>query len=796
MQQASNLTSARIYTHLFTEGEDVRFFHLCLDTRLKRAPGLTAATLLALLLQACGGGGGDSGGASPTDPAAEAAAGKAHLQASYNPDTRRAELRWDDPYADETGFRIEKLGADNIWTLIETLAASADTGKTLRWVTPLDGIATFRVMAVLPARQIALKTSSLAVQLPVGLAGPPPTLGLSTAEPLKGALGLSITGAPAARSVAYAVDQTALTGAATAPSFRIEWDSRTVSNGPHALLAIIETSADSFVEVRRTAIVGNADLQLSLGTRTEANVTLVDVSARPGSSGRAIASVELWVDGRSAGMLTATNACDPRGCIPAWAFYRFELQNALLVRGEHGLRVVAIDAAGDSAELKQTAFFNSAPAVRLDSPVDRQIVTGKLDVKGLVTDDAAVDVVVKLGDVTIKSTGAGSLDFRHDLSGLPGGSYELSVLATDAQGASSSSKVTVLVHTGSLSFEAVPGAGDARTLLDLGGDSLLVADGGGAVSLLRPDSTQPGVLLQGARNDPQFPPGMRVSGGWSAALMKTPDGLESHTYAWNGSGVRSDLVALSAYPLGSGRSGYPALNGPWVAWSSDGPKGPDLLRNLETGEQHVIPVPAGMQYTEGNTSIAVVPGGARLYYFAASGAAGTSSLKQVVFVYDTQTRSATRLTPLDRSVGAFMLDGTQYAWTYPKPNGSEELLRASAAQPSVTRTVSTTSANAQFKGGLLAWVQAPGPPTLPDLAVDREGQAVQMLHAGNSTLLEVGSGALVYNGPDGKAYLWTPSGGSQLLTPWPSRGRVRLSQGWLYLDGYDRLYRIPLSAFR
>ena len=82
--------------------------------------------------------------------------------------------------------------------------------------------------------------ASHATQVTVNDFSTTPTIQIDHPQPLIGIVNLSIAGASSATSVQWFVDLNAIGTCSTAPSFSQSWDTSTVTNGSHLLIAQVE----------------------------------------------------------------------------------------------------------------------------------------------------------------------------------------------------------------------------------------------------------------------------------------------------------------------------------------------------------------------------------------------------------------------------------------------------------------------------------------------------------------------------------------------------------------------------
>ena len=449
-------------------------------------------------LTACGGGGGGAGTppppAEPSVPDAIAqAAAKAELRAYSTPSANKAELKWTDWIEGETGFRIDK-SVNGSWTPVATLAANANQPRGMGWAGTLDAAATpYRVVALLTGgKEVALKSPAGLTELKLGPAPAGASIALSTAEPLKGEVKLSITGAPEAQSAGFYVDQRpdALPISGGKPNFETPWSTYPEADGGHKIRSLLQYAPDSFVEIERTVTVANPDLSVTIVPRIspwspQAAVFVIPISR----SGATTASASLSVDGRAVGTRTVLdcyflNIANP--CLPAYAF---SLNTADYDFGSHALVARVVDAQGGET-LATAPMIKAIPlAVTMTSPGPVRFSGPRLQVRGELTGDTAYPASLAInldGRSLLQRDGYGPFNADFDLTGLPDAIYRLTTTAVGVNGRVGSttddSRLVLWQSTPPMSYEWVRDG--VNWLAASGRDGVLMrasdSDGGGA----------------------------------------------------------------------------------------------------------------------------------------------------------------------------------------------------------------------------------------------------------------------------------------------------------------------------
>jgi len=313
------------------------------------------ACALGVALVACGGGA-DDGPPPPPEPIVKGAS-LAELQAYSMPSTQKAELRWTDWVDGETGFRVDK-SVNNTWTAVATLPRTSGgslAGVPCTWTGTLDAAPTpYRVVALLDGgREIALKALSGAAELKLGVPAEVAGAGiqLNMAEPVRGDVKLSVTGAPAgSMSARFFVDQAvAPLGpvSTTGPAFETPWGTGETIPGNHTLRLQLQYAPGTFVEFERKAMVDNPDFSGQLVIEVGSPATRVYVV--PANRDRTVAtSATLYVDGKTIATQNA-KACHVveanSSCVQVFAFQ--------LMAGDYtaGPHIVQAGIAGESGSL-------------------------------------------------------------------------------------------------------------------------------------------------------------------------------------------------------------------------------------------------------------------------------------------------------------------------------------------------------------------------------------------------------------------------------------------------------------
>lgn len=775
-----------------------------------RAHGLVL--VLAALLQACGGGGGGSSSTPvtptlPVTPPVDAplqAAATAKLQSYVDVGNQQLELRWEDPFTDETGVRVERRVAGGAWTVVETLPPTAGSRQSVKWLTSWQqGTAAqteYRLMALIPGRELELRTPGQAAQVAVEL---PKDLALvwDTAEPFTAPVKFALNGADIVQSVRYTVDGVATEAPETKAPFASRWNPAGTAAGSHQVQAEAQVGTDRLVVLRRAARVGAPHFGVGLRqTNFNQARTLIEAVVTPPGT-EPYPPVQLQIDGKTVATLASGTGSTSLGC--TGCVYQFLIDNTEIGYGAHSLRLIAAPGTTNQSEHVASVFVNRAPALTMEKPFGGQVVSGDLVVKGRFVDDGSNALAVfRIGSKELQRSAGGDFEFTAKLDGIAAGRQILTIVVTDALGAQSTQTIEFVVQEAAAAkLEPVTWLDGSGDLLDVEGTTSVVSMAG-QVRRIKADGTQ-ALAPTFATYDGNGV--WQASAGYAVASTRLTAQGEKRIYAWTADGTRSDLSQLSGYlPLAPYpeipvASGDPAMSGSWVAWQRSltvkpGDSNPLLIRNLANGEQQVVPLPAGIdsiQFLAGHngSGLTLRAGSPLLVFSARTVATGVHR----VYGYDGNTKVTTSAADFAQSqpLGA-LIDGERIAWTgapNPPNTGTELWVKAwgSAAGPTL---ISSNASEPRLKDGLLAWNERAASGTTV-FAADATGKVTSLAVDQQARLQDVAAGAVAYSTGDGKLYLWTAAGGSRLILSGGLRYAM-LTKGWLYLvvaDGKS-LYRV------
>jgi hypothetical protein len=753
---------------------------------------LTSSVLIALALSACGGG---TTGTTPNnannsnEQSVTALATAAQLTASFAPETQVASLSWKDTLPQGTQYAVQSQSTGGSFTTLETVSGAGGNSAVLNWQRPVTQTTTFRVQAQPTAGDaVTLATTQQQTSVTVSVPRATPQIAVNTTEPVSGTVQLSIDGGYQYPGVSWYVD-TRLIGQGTASAGNpINWNTSGETNEQHLVIARIQTSTDSYTDVRRTVQVSNVNLALTASVSATTGTINVDVSA---SSANGIARVEATFDGTPQPSLSEPNACS-RFCSTN-NLYRFTVDAAAAGTGNHSMVIKAVDRQGGSKTITVAVPVNNKPGLTVTAPVDGALVNGSLQLSGTATSDKSgmVTTTASLGELQFVNTTVANFSGTLDLTGLPAKTYTLTVTSKDSSNATTVVQRSITVTSSSaLAYTPILIMGMGGQLVAAEGQQLLYRTGTESYRLRNTQSNAE-VSLTGASTVANATD-WQVSGGRVYAQGKDTDCAVTCIYQWSEDGSRSNLTQTNAlYDLNPVARGDYVI---WVNWAGPNSNGQYTVYTRSTDSFAKINMPAGTNYV-GNTDYDVsVEGGAlRFFFWGQTGGDGTSSTFDV-YRWDASSNTSTKLS----SGGARNIypqtDGVAVIWQQTPIGGSTDSTSTLVSQPIAGGTSSTLAINVtslKTGDGVAAWVESTG--SNRTLKARFAGNLRTLSTLSTTTLYGTTSGQVVF-GEQGKTYSWNANTNSSTLRLDTTPGQTITSGGYLYfvLGNGQTVYRVGL----
>ncbi len=322
---------------------------------------LSMIWLACVVLAACGGGGGgNSSSTTPPTPTAKqlAEAKSAQLTATLNIANNQATLAWSDTFPAGTSYSIEQLAADGSWSSLDAVPGTSGSGAALSWTRTVNSATTLRVAVPETGYSVPLDTPSGKTSVMVAPPAAIPTITLSQAQPVSGNVTLSIAGGNSYSEVLWFVDLNSIGNSTAGPDYSIVLNAGTLTQGSHLILAQLESSPDSYLQIRLTMQAQNPEVTVNANVVGTSGTVSLNVSA---TSAYGIVSVTATLDGNTIGTLTAPNCTfgGPYGCSP----YEFTINATAAGSGTHTVSVVATDGNGVSASQTFQVTFSDPPTL-------------------------------------------------------------------------------------------------------------------------------------------------------------------------------------------------------------------------------------------------------------------------------------------------------------------------------------------------------------------------------------------------------------------------------------------------
>jgi hypothetical protein len=751
--------------------------------------------LLCIVLAACGGGG--SSAAPPTSPTPQqvAAAQSAKLTATLNTANNQATLAWSDTFPAGTSYSIEQQASDGSWSSLDAVPGTTGTGAALTWTRTINSAATLRVAVPETGYSVPLNTPSGSTSVMVAPPARIPTIALSQTQPVSGNVTLSIAGGSTYSEVQWFVDLNSIGTSTAAPGYSIVLNAGTLTEGSHLLLAQLESSPDSYLQIRLTMQAQNPEVTVNASVSGTSGTVYLYVNA---TSASGIVSVSATLDGNSLGTLTGPNCTHP-GC---YAPYLFAINATAAGSGTHTVSVVATDGNGVSASQTFQVIFNDPPSLAVTTPFDGALVYGTLAIAGTFATDrpgVTVSVSATLGSVPVLRATGSPFSGSFDLTGVNPGTYTLTVIATDSTGLTTTVTDSVTVTSSpSLVYTPVLTLGANGQILAVSSSNILYQDADGDIHVHTPSSDT--VISLGALTN---------AGGWQItdggyvfgqAFGNDRPGGELSVYMWTPGATTPTNISLAA----GSTSIYDQLlpvHFPWVLWASleTSNWSQYTLYNVTTAQNITVPEPAGATLVGNNScDFATINGDLTLFFWAEFPNDSTN-----VYSWSQATGTTTQLSSDGLSLYP-QTDGTTVAWQTdpaappPTPPFAFTLSTENIAS-GTPGTLSTDTTQFQLNTGVFGWLEqtisvSGGVSTVTAQSIKASnGAATSTLTNLLSSVFFGSSGAYVAYEQGGQLYDWSPAGGSVLLFN-AAPGQTHLGGSTIYFtNGASQvLYAVPM----
>ena len=750
--------------------------------------------LLCIVLAACGGGGG-SPSAPPTSstptPQQVAAAQSAKLTASLNTANNQATLAWSDTFPAGTSYSIEQQADDGSWSSIDAVPGTTGSGAALTWTRTINSAASLRVVVPETSYSVPLDTPSGNTSVMVAPPATIPTIALSQTQPVSGNVTLSIAGGSTYSEVQWFVDLNSIGTSTASPGYSIVLNASTLTAGSHLILAQLESSPDSYLQIRLTIQTQNPEVTMNASVSGTSGTVYLYVNA---TSASGIVSVRATLDGNSLGTLTAPN-CSGLICSGA---YQFPINATAAGSGTHTVSVEATDNNGVSASQTFQVTFNDPPSLTVTTPFDGALVNGTLAIAGtFATDRPGVTVSVKatLGSVTVLNATSSPFSGSFDLTGVNPGTYTLTVIATDSTGLTTTVTDSVTVTSSpSLVYTPVLTLGANGSILAVSGSNILYRDLSGDIHVHTPSSDT--IISLGAITDPGV--WQITDGGYVFvdAFGNDRPGGTSSVYMWTPGATTATNISVAA----GSKSIYDQLlpvHFPWVLWASletsTSTWSQYTLYNVITAQNITVPEPAGATLVgNDNCDFATINGNLTLFFWAEFPNASLQNITTNVYSWSQATGTTTQLSSDGLSVYP-QTDGTTVAWQTGHAAGSLNppftLSVENIASGSVG-TLSTTMTSFQLNTGVLAWLEQTN--SSQTIKASNGATTTTLTNLLSSVLFGSSGGYVAYE-QGGQLYDWSTAGGSVLLFN-AAPGQVHLTGSTIYFTNgaSQALYAVPM----
>lgn len=781
------------------------------ETTMMRIRWALAAVSVGLLLAGCGGGGGGGGaaggGGSGGQPAAsdpESLARKAGLTAVYYAyidyegkptDVHETSLLWTDVFTDERAYRVEMQQPDGTWAEVGRVEASAGSGKQL--TSRPHGWQPVRVVAMLPGREVLVRTVSQADSLPAlpHVDGGLGFVRIPATKHLSGVVSLSLAN-PGAISGTASLQVGGKTLTFRSTDQGVAWDTRDAPEGlqPYGLQRPIDADR-TFYEVGNLTVVNNnpsalAQFQLAgdpWGPEFEAGAKIEILRwDDPLTS-----APRLFVDG------VEVESPILKGCLGDLECLRQGGQNITGIyvstrgyaSGQHEFLVRLESKGGSRQDLVGFLRIDRPPVLTLSEDPDGVPVTLEVRLKGRLSDDNdGATMQVFIDDQLRTQVGQGDFDLRLDTAALSDGWHQLKLLARDKSGRETW-----------ISRQVLRLASDQRAQM-LGVDMRMLGASPRTIIARSYRVPAPNLvwLRVGSPVEQRVLPGNELTRSiqyWLAtdeALLGVPSDPSSFAatpwYRWDLALGVTEMSVLAGRIVGR-----PVADGGWLASVEEStPGGAQRLHLMQalSGSHFVFSREADwpgrtnrVWIIEGG--LTVLQGAARIAWFSEGD----------LMISDTATGRSELLEPFNRNymLRDVTVDANLIAWLrINTAEGGSELMLRSATPGSVAKRLAPAAGQRMGRfglhSGLLAWTESMDDKT--QLYVLRDGKP-QLLADKVTELVGTSRGRIVYKDGAGRLVAWTAARGARVVFP---DGSAILRDSSLMVEAKGFLYHIPLDA--
>lgn len=261
-------------------------------------------------------------------------------------------------------------------------------------------------------------------------------------------------------SVWFTVDGTTVGAEDTSAPYAGTFDTSAVANGSHALRALARDAAGNIAMSAATTVTVNNSSGGSTGSGNDRTAPTVAVAApasnatitgtvtitAKASDNVGVTSVQFLVDGAAVG---APDTSSP---------YSYSWSSTTVMNGTHQVQAAARDAAGNVttssavtikvANASQGGTDKTSPTVSWISPTSRATVSGRVTLNTTATDNVGVtQVTYGVDGKTIgTSTNKSGYPMAWTTTGSSNGAHQMSAIARDAAGNTTTSTLSVTVR--------------------------------------------------------------------------------------------------------------------------------------------------------------------------------------------------------------------------------------------------------------------------------------------------------------------------------------------------------------